>query len=67
MEIPIFHHEKNNVYKKSFKKNQTPLRYHNSIINLIPSFNRSHNIIFQKSSYKKNLLHGQNPLSYYIL
>jgi hypothetical protein len=38
--------------KKSSKRNQTPLRYHNFITNPIPSFNTIHNFIFQKSSYK---------------
>jgi hypothetical protein len=58
---------KNIILKKSFKRNQNPSRYHNSITNL--KFNTSQNIIFQKSSCTKIdlLSRGQNPLSYYTL
>jgi len=53
--------------KKSFKINQTPSQYHNSIINL--KFQHKPKISsFKKPHIKINLLHGgQNPLSYYTL
>jgi hypothetical protein len=34
MEIPIFHHAKNIIFrKKIYERNQTPSKYHNSITN----------------------------------
>jgi hypothetical protein len=45
MEIQIFHHAKNIIFKKkkSSKRNQNPSRYHHNSIYLISSFNTSQN------------------------
>jgi len=34
MKTQISHHAKNIIFKKSFKRNQNPSRYYNSITNL---------------------------------
>jgi hypothetical protein len=59
--------QKYNLQKKILVK-ETKLLQDITTLTLIPSFNTRQNIIFQKSSHKKDLLHGgQNPLNYYIL
>jgi len=50
METQIFHLAKIIIFKKSSKRNQNPSSYNNFVTNL--KFNKSQNIIFQKSSYK---------------
>jgi hypothetical protein len=45
--------QKYNLQKKSFKRNQNPSRYHNSITNL-KFQHKPRYIIFQKSSNNKN-------------
>jgi hypothetical protein len=51
MEIPIFHHAKINLQKKNPSK-ETKFFQDITIVSLIPSFNTSQNIIFQKSLHK---------------
>jgi hypothetical protein len=67
--FPYLTMQKYNLKKKSSKTNQTPSRYHN--LSLIPSFNTSQNIIFQKSSYKnRHITWGPksiNKLTYSIM
>jgi len=58
--------QKYDLYKKSSKRNQNPLKYHNSITNPIPSFTQAIISSFKNLHIKINLLHGgQNPISYY--
>jgi hypothetical protein len=58
--------QKCNLQKNSLK--ETKILQGVITLQLISSFNTSQNIIFEKSSYKIDLLpKGQNPLSYYTL
>jgi len=49
MEIQIFHHVENIIFKKSSKRNQNPSRYYKSITNLKFQHKPKY-IMFQKSS-----------------
>jgi hypothetical protein len=56
--------QKYNLQKESSKRNQTPSKYYNFIIN--PKFQHKPKYYISKSPIKIDLLpEGQNPLSYY--
>jgi len=68
MEIQVFHHVKNTIFKKNpLQETRNPSRYHNSISNL-KSQHKPKLSSFKNPHMKIDLLsRGQNPLSYYTL
>jgi hypothetical protein len=54
MEIQIFHHATNIIFKKSSKKKTKILQDQIRTLELIPSFNTSQNIMFFKNPHIKN-------------